>query len=189
MVVRTPLDGADFVAAQLLGEREALLRYVVTLLAPDLRHAEDVVQETLLRAWLHADRLDWQARPIRPWLLRTARNLAVDTWRKDRAIPVGSAADVTAGSPGTDDAAGQVADRHWLLPALRRLPRAQYEILAYLYLLDLGGEQAAALLGIPRGTVKSRAHYAVRSLRRELGAGEDGHVQGNDVSDGEKAAA
>lgn len=167
---RPPLGGAEIIAGRLRNERDALLRYVVKLLAPDMRHVEDVVQETLLRAWLHADRLEWQERPIRPWLFRTARNLAVDTWRKDRAIPVGGAGDVRDDGPHGEDVEQRVVDRRWLLPALHRLPRAQHEILVYVYMLDLGGEQVAAALRIPRGTVKSRTYHAVRSLRRELGS-------------------
>ena len=167
---RPPLGGSEIIAGRLRNERDALLRYVVKLLSPDLRHAEDVVQETLLRAWLHADRLEWQDRPIRPWLFRTARNLAVDTWRKDRAIPVGGAGDVGVDTAHGEDLAERVVDRRWLVPALGRLPKAQHDVLVHQYLLDLGGEQTAAALRIPRGTVKSRTYHAVRSLRRELGS-------------------
>ncbi|MFF6959859.1 sigma-70 family RNA polymerase sigma factor [Streptomyces sp. NPDC008317] len=165
--------GGELAAARLRGEREALLRYVAKLLAPDLRHAEDVVQETLLRAWLRADQLDWQERPIRPWLFRIAHNLAVDTWRKDRAIPVGSAADVRPDTADWDDLADRVVDRRWLQQAMRRLPYAHHEVLVHVHIYGRGSEEVADVLGIPRGTVKSRTHHALRSLRRELGVLEN----------------
>ena len=87
------MSSAD--AARDLGDqRAALHRYVTRLVAPDLHQAEDIVQETLLRAWQHADQLDWAERPIRQWLFRIARNLVVDAWRKDRSVPIGIAADL-----------------------------------------------------------------------------------------------
>lgn len=170
MPVSASPPAAEVAAARLRNEREVLLRYVVKLLAPDLRHVEDIVQETLLQAWLRADQLDWQERPIRPWLFRTARNLAVDVWRKDRAIPVGSAWNLRQDVAYGDDIADRVVDRHWLVVALRRLPRVHHEVLVYVHMLGLGGAEVADALCIPRGTVKSRTHHALRSLRRELNA-------------------
>jgi RNA polymerase sigma-70 factor, ECF subfamily len=172
MPAPAPPPAADIAAARLRNEREVLLRYVVKLLTPDLRNAEDIVQETLLQAWLRADELDWQDRPIRPWLFRTARNLTVDLWRKDRSVPLGDVADIIQ-DMASRDIADHVVDRHWLVLALRRLPQAHYEILIYVHLLGLGGAEVANALRIPRGTVKSRTHHAMRSLRRVLNPPED----------------
>ena len=169
--VPPPTSSAQVAAAHLRNEREVLLRYVAKLVAPDLRHAEDIVQETLLRAWLRADRLEWQETPIRPWLFRTARNLALDLWRKERSIPVGIAWpgwQQRDGAADSGDFTDGVVDRDWLMPALRRLPRFQHEVLVYVHMLGLGGAEVAETLRIPRGTVKSRTHHAIRSLRREL---------------------
>lgn len=167
-----PSSSAQVAATHLGNEREVLLRYVAKLVSPDLRLAEDIVQETLLRAWQRADRLDWQDNPIRPWLFRTARNLALDHWRKERSIPVGIAwqgwQQHRDGAAGSGDFTDGVVDRHWLVPALRRLPRPQHEVLVYVHMLGLGGAEVAEALRIPRGTVKSRTHHAIRSLRREL---------------------
>jgi RNA polymerase sigma-70 factor (ECF subfamily) len=181
MPAPAPLPAAEIAAARLRTERDVLLRYVVKLLAPDLRHAEDIVQETLLQAWLRADQLDWHERPIRPWLFRTARNLAVDHWRKDRAIPVGDTWHLRPDPAQSEDVADRVVERHWLVVALKRLPRVHHEILVYIHMFGLGGAEVADTLCIPRGTVKSRTHHAVRSLRRELTPWGDG--------DDERAAA
>ena len=62
-----------------------LLRFASRLMSGDRRRAEDIVQETLLRAWLHPDAL--ADRPARPWLFAVARNLAVDWFRAGKARP------------------------------------------------------------------------------------------------------
>src|ERR1035437_793854 len=69
-----------------------LLRYALHLTSGDRQRAEDIVQETLLRAWLHPDAI--AERPARPWLFAVARNLAVDSHRARNARPreVGEAA-------------------------------------------------------------------------------------------------
>jgi RNA polymerase sigma-70 factor (ECF subfamily) len=164
-----PASPSQIAAVHLRNERGTLLRYVASLVSPDLHQAEDIVQETLLRAWLRADRLDWQENPIRPWLFRTARNLALDNWRKERSVPVGIAWPGWQAAGG-DDFTDGVADRDWLMPALRKLPRPHHEVLVYVHMFGFGGAEAARLLRIPRGTVKSRTHNALRSLRRELRA-------------------
>src|ERR1039458_1941160 len=62
-----------------------LLRYAFHLTSGDRQRAEDIVQETLLRAWLHPDAI--AERPARPWLFAVARNLAVDSHRARNARP------------------------------------------------------------------------------------------------------
>ena len=68
--------------------------------------AEDIVQETLLRAWRNLDRLDENAGPVRPWLFTVAQHLAIDAHRARRARPpeVGDAA--LAAVPGLDQVEG-----------------------------------------------------------------------------------
>jgi RNA polymerase sigma-70 factor (ECF subfamily) len=155
-------------AADLRDLRGPLLRYVSKLLSPDLHHAEDIVQETLLRAWLLADRLHGREHPIQPWLYRTARELARNDRRKERSIPIGIACRHQTDAPDSDDFTDTIVDRDWLLPALRKLPRRQREALVYLHMVGFGGAEIAERLQIPRGTVKSRTYHAVRSMRRKL---------------------
>ncbi|MEV6520329.1 sigma-70 family RNA polymerase sigma factor [Longispora sp. NPDC051575] len=157
----------------LVAARGPLLRYVTSLLAADSHLAEDIVQEALLRAWVHADELDWQVRPIRQWLFRVARNLVVDLRRRDRSVPVGIASD--AFRAGSGDPAEAVADRHLLVGGLRRIGPAHREILAHVHLLDRAGDDVATALGIPRGTVRSRTHHALAALRRAIDLGDTGY--------------
>src|SRR5262252_751951 len=82
-----------------------LLRYALHLTSGDRQRAEDIVQETLLRAWLHPDAI--VSRPARPWLFAVAKNLAVDAHRARQARPleVGEAALELAAAPDTADRA------------------------------------------------------------------------------------
>src|SRR6266511_5930538 len=66
----------------------ALLRYVLGLCARDRYVAEDIVQETLLRAWQNSATLAARRGSVRPWLFTVARNIVVDRHRARRARPV-----------------------------------------------------------------------------------------------------
>jgi len=61
---------------------EALFAHAVRLSGGDRQRAEDLVQETLLRAWRYPEALDPERGAVRSWLFTTARNLAIDAWRR-----------------------------------------------------------------------------------------------------------
>lgn len=159
-------------AELLLAEREALHRFISSLSCQDPQRAEDIVQEALLRAWQAADTLDWEDRPIRLWLFKVARRLLIDEWRKDRAVPVGIAAEgfPTTGVRTVADPAGQVVDRLLLVESLRSLDHIHREAVVHVHLLGQAGADAARAIGIPGGTLKSRTHHGIRALRRHLDA-------------------
>lgn len=143
----------------------ALMGYVLRLTGGDRQQAEDVVQETLLRAWRHPGALT--GRPVRPWLFTVARNLVVDAHRARRARP-----------PETDDAAleavpvGDDIDRaleSWTVAeALADLTPDHRAVLIETYYRGRSVAEAAAVLGVPLGTVKSRTYYALRALKLAL---------------------
>ncbi|MEV5411202.1 sigma-70 family RNA polymerase sigma factor [Thermopolyspora sp. NPDC052614] len=151
----------------LLAERDSLHRFVASLAGHDTHLVEDVVQETLLRAWQAAHHLDWRERPIRMWLFRVARNLVIDDRRRSRAVPVGVAADLAALQVIPDEAA-RALDRRLVVEALRALPAPHRDTLVYVHLLDWTGDDAARALGVPSGTIKSRNHHGLRMLRQRL---------------------
>ncbi len=142
----------------------ALLRYLLPLTDGDRGRAEDLVQETLLRAWRHPEALS-RAAPIRPWLYTVARNLAVDAHRARSARPreVSDAVLSTVPDPTADlDRAVQgwvVAD------ALASLRPEHRQVLIETYFRGHSVAEAAAILKIPAGTVKSRTYYALRAFR------------------------
>ncbi|MEV1006379.1 sigma-70 family RNA polymerase sigma factor [Streptomyces sp. NPDC049881] len=155
--------------------RDRLLRYVNRLTAGDPHRAEDIVQETMLRAWLAAERGtgddDGEGDRLAAWLHTVARNLAVDAHRRDRSLPTGIVPPVLARRPAEGgDMAERVADRLLLTTTLARLTPEHREILCHVHLCDRSRAEAAHDLGIPQGTVKSRVHYALSALRREIPA-------------------
>src|SRR5215203_4632825 len=79
-------DSATVLMQQLHDEHAAALwGYCLRLTNRDHARAEDVVQETLLRAWRHRDRLDESRGSVRAWLFTVARNIVIDDWRTGRA--------------------------------------------------------------------------------------------------------
>ncbi len=142
-----------------------LLRYVLRITDGDRQRAEDIVQETLLRAWQHPEAI--ADRPARPWLFAVARNLAVDAHRARRARP----AEVGEGSLATvavPDEADRVLESWAVAEALAALRPDHRQVLLETYYHGRSVTEAAAVLGIPLGTVKSRAFYALRALRLAL---------------------
>ncbi|MBV2353911.1 sigma-70 family RNA polymerase sigma factor [Streptomyces sp. J2-1] len=147
----------------LIAEHEkALLAYAEKLLN-DRHMAEDIVQETLIRAWPHAERLYSTEGSVRGWLLTVTRNLVIDRMRTATA---------RRETVGTEDRDATLPDHSDSVLAsveaaalLRDLSREHREVLLHTYLCDRTVQETARILGIPTGTVKSRQHYALNSLR------------------------
>jgi len=128
-------------------------------------HADDLVQDTLERAW--ARRGQWRADSnLRAWVFTIMHNLFINGLRRfePEQLPDGFAddfADEFAANPGTASATGLLD----LERALARLNPAQRSVLLLVGLEDLSYQQTAAVLGIPIGTVMSRLARARQNLR------------------------
>ncbi len=149
----------------------ALWSYVLRLVGGDRGRAEDVVQETLVRAWRHPEVLDGSRGSARGWLCTVARRIVIDEWRWASARPEV----VTAEVPELDvpGFAERSADTAVVVAALKRISPEHREVLVEGYYRGASVAEASARLGIPPGTVKSRTHYALRALRlalEEIGA-------------------
>jgi len=144
--------------------RAPLLAFVLRLTGGDLQLAEDVVQETMVRAWREADRLDVSGPSLMPWLAAVARRIAIDKHRRKRARPAETGVDTVADMP-VDDGTAATLLRVAVADAMRQLTPAHRQILNETILSDRTVNQAAEALGIPVGTVKSRVYYALRSLQ------------------------
>lgn len=150
----------------------ALLGYTRQLLGGDTARAEDVVQETLLRAWRNPGAFD-RGRPggvsVRAWLLTVARNLVIDAERarhaRPREVPAPDHDTLPDPAVRRDDDLDAVLLAHGMHEALTQLSPEHRAVVDQLYYLDRSVAQAATALGVPPGTVKSRAYYALRALR------------------------
>jgi RNA polymerase sigma-70 factor, ECF subfamily len=139
----------------------------VRLTKGDRPRAQDVVQETLLRAWRNPKVLDRSQGSARAWLFTVARNLVIDEWRTRRAQLEVSTAQVPERTPVGDE-----TDRllqSWVVAdALSRLSEDHRLVLVECYYRGRSVAEAARRLDIPEGTIKSRTHYALRALGLEL---------------------
>lgn len=165
-----PLDAAD--GMRVVYEEHATELYGFARRAlGDCGAAEDLVQETFLRAWLRADRYRPERGSVRTWLFAIARNLAIDAARA-RAVRPPLAREETDEVAGADDELERLEQRILIAEALARLTIEHRTVLTEVALRDRGAADVARELGLPVGTVKSRLFYALKALRligEELG--------------------
>ena len=133
----------------------------------DPRHADDIVQETMVLAWRKQHQYDPARGSERAWLFGIARNVAVDQHRRRhrhlRAVP-------TAELPEAldDGSIDRAVETSHVRDAVLSLSDAHRDVVVETYYRGHSVRETAARLGIPEGTVKSRLHHAMRALRSEL---------------------
>ena len=166
-------QGDATVWEKLVGQHQEAVFRLAYLLLGDADEAEDVAQETFIRAYRALDRFDAQ-RPLRPWLMRITSNLARNQRRSvgryfaavQRLIRAEPQAAFGASQPASGQTSFVERERaHTLWQAVRRLGRAEQEIIYLRFFLEMSEAEAAATLEIPAGTVKSRTHRALGRLR------------------------
>ena len=136
-------------------------------LTGDPVRAEDVAQETLLRAWQSFPTLDQSRGSVRSWLFTVARNIVIDEWRSKRWQSERAVADVPDhGDPV--DLTDQLLQSWVVAEAVTQLSPEHRAVLLECYYRGRSVAEAARRLGVPEGTVKSRTHYALRALRLAL---------------------
>lgn len=163
-----PSASAETLIRSLYEEHGRSLLAYATRLTGDRAAAEDVVQETLLRAWKHADRLVEGKGSVRGWLLTVARNIVTDRARA-RAVRPAEVAEMEHLPPVEQDHSESVVNTMVVLDALDQVSQEHREVLVELYYRGRSMAEAAKELGVPPGTVKSRSYYALRALRAVMG--------------------
>jgi RNA polymerase sigma-70 factor (ECF subfamily) len=153
----------------LYDEHAAVLWRFALRLTGDPSQSEDVVQETLLRAWQHPEVIGDTERSARAWMFTVARNLIIDDKRSARSrYVVGSTDESSAPEQSTPDEVNAALDRLLIADAMAQLSGEHRAVIERSYYRGWTTAQIATDLQIAEGTVKSRLHYAVRALRLTL---------------------
>lgn len=152
--------------SEIYREHGPALRRFVMRVSNDRDAAEDVLQETVLKVWQSAPRITGS---LRSYLFATARNVLIDRYRRAAVrIAPGPLTDTTPVPTTESGPIDELLDRVLMEEALLRLSDEHRQVVLQLHYAGSTVAQAAAQLGIPEGTVKSRAYYAVRALRSVL---------------------
>lgn len=145
--------------------RRPLFGYVLRSVGGDYQYAEDIVQETMMRAW--RDPAVREPERAGSWLFTVARNLVISGHRRRTArvseVPLAGQEIET-----TDDEIGQVMLAWQVMEVLQGLSHDHRQVIIELFYRRRTVSEAAEVLGIPPGTVKSRSYYALHALRAAL---------------------
>ncbi|MFH8250476.1 sigma-70 family RNA polymerase sigma factor [Microbacterium sp. B2969] len=160
-----PSDDEERLTALYDAHAAPVWRYVVRLTG-DRAGADDVVQETLLRAWRTPKILEEDPSTTRAWMFTVARRLVIDEARSARRRHERAVAELPERAMG--DNTDALFEAILIEEALASLSVEHRSVIVQAYYRGLSIAQTAAELGIPEGTVKSRLHYGLRGLRLAL---------------------
>jgi RNA polymerase sigma-70 factor, ECF subfamily len=145
-----------------------LLKYLIRFTHGDRHRAEDILQETLLRAWHHPEARRMDGRWSRPWLFTVARRIAIDHFRLASTRPIEVRDDDLDERPMPKDDVERMIDAAEVRAALESLPHRLRSVLIEIYFRERSISETAEKFGVPVGTIKSRTFYALRALRKAL---------------------
>ena len=160
---------ADLVSAIWRLHGADLFRFALNLTRGDRGRAEDIVQETMLRALCHPEVVEGREETILPWLVTVTRRVSIDMWRarshNEEVLEAGPA-DRPDPAQRIDEAVTAMDVR----AALAMLAPKHRQVIVEMYYYGRPVEEIARSLDVPVGTVKSRAYYAMRQLKRMMSA-------------------
>ena len=180
------LSDESLLAGLASGDRDAAIAFVrryqarvyglaLTILR-DAGEAEDVAQETFMRAWRHARAYDPRRGRVATWLLSIARNLAIDLLRLRRSEPLDPEALLSLALPAADGDPGErefpADETEKLRRALADLPGEQRRAVLLAAFLGYTAQEVSELEGVPLGTAKTRIRTGMLKLRSALEVGE-----------------
>jgi RNA polymerase sigma-70 factor, ECF subfamily len=170
-LVRRAQQGDQDAFAVLAGAAVARLDAAARLILRDSELARDAVQDSMVRAWRDLPGLRDPDR-FTPWLHRLTVNACLDVARRRqrRSIEV----ELTPiAMPSVADATAEFADRELIDDALRQLEPEFRAVVVLHYFLGMPLQDVAVSMRIPVGTVKSRLHRALRTMRVTLESADD----------------
>jgi len=176
-LVDRALQGSDDACRLLVERHERAVYNLIVRMVRDPSLAEDLAQETFLKAFRRLHTYDVSFR-LSSWLLRIAHNTAIDALRRRRPAPLpldlveAGAEAARLPSSGAADSGERLLTQAELARALdRALDRLRPEyrrVVVLRYQEELGVEEIARVVGLPVGTVKSHLHRARAELARDL---------------------
>lgn len=156
------IDAYDAHGGQLFGFALNALR--------DRGAAEDCVQETFLRAWRSRERFDPHRGGVRTWLFAIARNVIADALRSRQRLPRTADDEHLLDRPEHDT---DPVERLRLQEALATLSREHRQVVVAVHLVGMAYGELSAAVDVPVATLRTRAYYGLRALRRHLEDRED----------------
>jgi RNA polymerase sigma-70 factor (ECF subfamily) len=167
------LAGGDLKAAAVFVRRYQRRVFGLALtIVGDSQMAEDVAQETFLRAWRHADAYDARRGRVSVWVLAIARNLAIDAVRLNgrgsHDLDLEAQHLLVGSEPEPDEHAALLDDSERVRGALARLPDDQRRAVVLAGCFGRTAREISELDDVPLGTVKTRIRTAMIKLRDEL---------------------
>jgi len=135
----------------------------------DRSEAEEILQEVFVQVWTRADSYDVKIGPPVAWLVRIARNRAIDRLRANNVRARTVEATPLPPPIATPEAHATLSERQRAVKrALEALPAEQRQLIEDAYFLGLTQSELAERFGLPLGTVKTRVRTGMTTLRREL---------------------
>ncbi|MBX6385944.1 MAG: RNA polymerase sigma factor [Microbispora sp.] len=167
--MRRVADGEEAALRALYETHAAAMLRLIRRLTSDREVAEEILQEAWLAVWRSAGGYRGEA-SVRAWLLGVARRQAHNRLRRAEPVQVEleQAAEVPDVEPAVEEQVLARAERRDLVAAVKELPEHLREVLVLVLAEDLSYPQAAEVLGVPTGTVKSRMWTARRLLTETL---------------------
>jgi RNA polymerase sigma-70 factor, ECF subfamily len=162
--------------AELYDRHSRLLFSLVVRIVSDRGEAEEILQEVFVRVWTRVDMYDARMGAPLPWLVRVARNKAIDRLRARRvrahvdtpAIDVAAVEALAIDGPTPEAAVLDAERRRTLTDALAGLPAEQRQLIEAAFFEGYTHSELAQRFGLPLGTVKTRIRAGVIAMRGKL---------------------
>ncbi len=142
----------------------SLLNYLIGQVGGDVVLAEEILQNVMLAAWKAASTFRGESK-VRTWLIAIARNQAINARRKHRVTSVALTEADNVEKTGPFEQLLRSNERAEVRKAIQQLPDDQRETLELVFYHGLSGPEAAEVMGVALGTVKSRLHRAKETLK------------------------